>query len=51
MSRLTSPLFQPVRLSTIRTQIGQLRQKSGVHSIHELIERVTSLPPILTEVP
>lgn len=36
-----------VRLSTVRTQIGQLRQKCGAHSIRELLDRVAELPPML----
>lgn len=36
-----------VRLSTVRTQIGQLRLKCGAHSIRELLDRVSSLPPML----
>jgi DNA-binding CsgD family transcriptional regulator len=39
-----------VQLSTVRTQIGQLRVKTGAHSIRDLIERVTSLPPMMTTV-
>jgi DNA-binding CsgD family transcriptional regulator len=36
-----------VQLSTVRTQIGQLRQKCGAHSIRELLDRVGALPPML----
>ncbi len=36
-----------VRLSTVRTQIGQLRIKCGAHSIRELLDRVGALPPML----
>lgn len=40
-------LAKGVQLSTIRTQIGQLRQKCGAHSIRELLARVAALPPML----
>jgi DNA-binding CsgD family transcriptional regulator len=36
-----------VQLSTVRTQIGQLRLKCGAHSIRELLNRVSALPPML----
>lgn len=36
-----------VRLSTVRTQIGQLRLKCGAHSIRELLDQVSALPPML----
>lgn len=39
-----------VQLSTVRTQIGQLRQKSGAHSMRELLDRVGALPPMLAVV-
>jgi DNA-binding CsgD family transcriptional regulator len=36
-----------VALSTVRTQIGQLRNKSGTHSIQELVDRIWALPPMM----
>lgn len=36
-----------VQLSTVRTQIGQLRQKCGAHSIRELLDHVGALPPMM----
>lgn len=36
-----------VALSTIRTQIGSIRQKTGAKSIGELVRQVTVLPPIV----
>jgi DNA-binding NarL/FixJ family response regulator len=36
-----------VQLSTVRTQIGQLRLKCGAHSIRELLDRVAALPPMM----
>jgi DNA-binding CsgD family transcriptional regulator len=36
-----------VQLSTVRTQIGQLRMKCGAHSIRELLDRVLALPPMM----
>ena len=36
-----------VALSTVRTHIGQLRQKTGAHSIRQLLERLTGLPPMM----
>lgn len=36
-----------VQLSTVRTQIGQLRQKCGARTIRELLDRVAALPPML----
>ena len=36
-----------VALSTVRTQIGRLRQKTGAHSIRELLERMAALPPMM----
>lgn len=36
-----------VAISTVRTQIGSIRAKTGTRSIRELIRRVTSLPPIV----
>lgn len=35
-----------VQLCTVRTQIGQLRLKTGSHSIRELLDRVAALPPM-----
>ncbi|HEV7913278.1 MAG TPA: LuxR C-terminal-related transcriptional regulator [Albitalea sp.] len=37
-----------VSLSTVRTQIGSVRQKTGASSIGELVRRVTMLPPIVS---
>lgn len=39
-----------VKLSTVRTQIGQLRIKCGAHSIRELLDRVSALPPMMAVV-
>jgi DNA-binding CsgD family transcriptional regulator len=39
-----------VKLSTVRTQIGQLRLKCGAHSIRELLDRVAALPPMMAVV-
>ena len=36
-----------VQLSTVRTQIGQLRVKTGARSIRDLLERVATLPPMM----
>jgi DNA-binding CsgD family transcriptional regulator len=36
-----------VQLSTVRTQIGQLRLKTGARSIRDLLERVATLPPMM----
>jgi len=36
-----------VQLSTVRTQIGQLRVKTGARSIRELIDRTAALPPMM----
>jgi DNA-binding CsgD family transcriptional regulator len=36
-----------VQLSTVRTQIGQLRVKTGTHGIGELLRRVAGLPPMM----
>jgi DNA-binding CsgD family transcriptional regulator len=38
---------QQVAISTIRTQIGSIRAKTGVASIRELVQRVAVLPPVL----
>ncbi len=35
-----------VQLCTVRTQIGQLRLKTGSHTIRELLDRVAALPPM-----
>ena len=37
-----------VAISTVRTQIGSIRTKTGTHSIRELIGRVTTLPPLVS---
>jgi DNA-binding NarL/FixJ family response regulator len=39
-----------VRLCTVRTQIGQLRLKTGSHTIRELLDRVAALPPMMVVV-
>lgn len=39
-----------VALSTVRSQIGQLRLKTGAHSIRALLDRVAALPPMLAVV-
>ena len=39
-----------VALSTVRTQIGQLRLKTGAHSIRELLDFVGALPPMMAVV-
>jgi DNA-binding CsgD family transcriptional regulator len=36
-----------VRLSTVRTQIGQLRLKTGTSSIRTLLGRIAALPPMI----
>jgi DNA-binding CsgD family transcriptional regulator len=36
-----------VGLATVRTQIGQIRLKTGADSIRDLIGRIAALPPIL----
>ena len=38
------------QLSTVRTQIGQLRLKTGSHTIRELLQRVAALPPMMVVV-
>ncbi len=38
-------LQRDVRLCTVRTQIGQLRLKTGCRTIRELLDLVASLPP------
>lgn len=37
---------QCVALSTVRTQLGSIREKTGVTSLRMLMARLTSLPPI-----
>ncbi len=39
-----------VALCTVRTQIGQLRFKTGSHAIRELLDRVAGLPPMMVVV-
>ena len=39
-----------VQLCTVRTQIGQLRLKTGSHTIRELLDRVAGLPPMMVVV-
>ncbi|MFY9510464.1 MAG: helix-turn-helix transcriptional regulator, partial [Rubrivivax sp.] len=38
---------QGVRISTVRTQIGNLRDKTGARSIRALVRMVSVLPPTL----
>lgn len=38
---------QGVKLSTVRTQIGAIRDKTGAASINALVHRVASLPPMV----
>ncbi len=40
-------LRQGVAVSTIRTQIGSIRAKTGVSSIRELVRQVAVLPPLV----
>lgn len=35
-----------VKISTVRTQIACLREKAGVHTVPQLIAKVSSLPPL-----
>ena len=37
-----------VACSTVRTQVSSIRSKTGTRSIRDLIDRVTSLPPIVS---
>lgn len=37
-----------VALSTVRTQIGSIRAKTGAAGIRELVQQVAALPPLLT---
>lgn len=37
-----------VRLSTVRTQIGSIRAKTGTPSIRALVQQVACLPPLVT---
>lgn len=39
---------QGVRLSTVRTQIGSIRAKTGATSIRALVQQVARLPPLLS---
>jgi DNA-binding CsgD family transcriptional regulator len=39
-----------VAVSTVRTQIGQLRLKTGSRSIRHLLDRVAGLPPMMSVV-
>jgi len=36
-----------VRISTVRTQIGSIRQKTGADSIRALVRTVATLPPLM----
>ncbi|MCR5865917.1 MAG: helix-turn-helix transcriptional regulator [Aquincola tertiaricarbonis] len=40
--------MQGVRLSTVRTQIGSIRAKTGASSIRALVQQVACLPPLVT---
>jgi DNA-binding CsgD family transcriptional regulator len=37
-----------VGMSTVRTQIGSIRTKTGAESIRDLVRRVASLPPMVS---
>lgn len=39
---------QGVRLSTVRTQIGSIRAKTGATSIRALVQQIARLPPLLS---
>jgi DNA-binding CsgD family transcriptional regulator len=39
---------QGVRLSTVRTQIGSIRAKTGATSIRALVQQVARLPPLIS---
>lgn len=41
-------LLRGVALSTIRTQVGSLRAKTGARSISHLLRQVASLPPLVS---
>jgi DNA-binding CsgD family transcriptional regulator len=36
-----------VAISTVRTQIGQIRQKTGARSIRALLREIATLPPLM----
>ena len=36
-----------IAISTVRTQIGSIRSKTGVRSINALLQQVAMLPPIM----
>jgi DNA-binding CsgD family transcriptional regulator len=38
---------QSVAVSTVRTQIGSIRAKTGAGSIRELVRQVAVLPPLV----
>lgn len=40
--------LQGVRLSTVRTHIQKVRQKTGSGSIHEIVQRVSRMPQIVS---
>ena len=42
---------QGVRISTVRTQIGNLRDKTGARSIRALVRMVSVLPPMVSVLP
>ena len=37
---------QCVAVTTVRTQLGSIREKTGARSLRTLMARLTSLPPI-----
>lgn len=39
-----------VAISTVRTQLNQVRSKTGAHNLRELVRRVASLPPLVASV-
>jgi len=43
----TIALEQAVAVSTVRTQIGSIRAKTGAGSISELVRQVAVLPPVV----
>lgn len=40
--------FNGVAISTVRTQIGTIRQKTGAQSILELVREISCLPPLVS---
>ena len=39
---------QGVLLSTVRSQIGNIRSKTGSHSLRDLVRQVAVLPPLVS---